>query len=91
MYDLPNDRERNALLRIAAAITGTNSESNANGNRIAGALERLADWFENNTLATGASLPTVTADDNGSTLTVVEGAWAAVAPVESQNDAEPTT
>lgn len=75
MYNYPNDRERAALLRIAAAITGSSDESGANGNRIAGALERLADWFEANTLATGAGLPEVSASDNGAVLKVANGVW----------------
>lgn len=40
-------------------------------------LTRTADGAAWATPSSGSSLPTVTADDNGDVLTVVEGAWAA--------------
>ena len=79
MYNVPYDRERAALIRIANAITGSNDESDANGNRIAYALERLASYFESHTMQTSSELPAVTAANNGNVLTVVNGAWAAAA------------
>ena len=74
MYDLPNDRERAALVRIANALTGSSDESAAGGNRIAYALERIATFLESHVI----SLPTVAGTDEGKILKVnSSGKWAA--------------
>ena len=76
MYNVPNDREREALKRIATAINGT-IDGDAKGNIVAYTLEVLAAWFEEHTMQTAAELPAVTAADNGATLKVIGGKWQA--------------
>ena len=71
MEQLPNDRQRAALIRIANALSGSTSEAEANGDRIAYALERIATFAES-----FVALPTVTAENNGAILKVSGGKWA---------------
>ncbi len=54
---MPYDRERAALIRIANALKD-NDESEANGNRVAFALERIADWSEAASQIWGPMRPT---------------------------------
>ena len=75
MNGVPYNACLDSLARIAKALDG-NNETSASGNRLNDLLDRIADYFEENKPATGASLPAVKAADNGKVLKVVEGAWA---------------
>lgn len=45
--DFPNSRQRDAIIRIAAALMKEpEAPSATNGDRVAAALERIADWCD---------------------------------------------
>ena len=48
-YNIPQDRCRDAVMKIAAAVTGSEKEgSNVQGDRYVAALSRIADYLEDN-------------------------------------------
>ena len=67
----PFNRVIDAVVSIATNLGGTISTHT--GNRLADALEVIANYAKN---LKGGGLPAVTATNNGKVLKVVEGAWA---------------
>ena len=47
-YNIPQDRCRDAVMKIAAAVTGEEEGSNVQGDRYVAALSRIADYLEAN-------------------------------------------
>ena len=64
------------IVTIADALCGTESPAYGGGDMLRHALGRIADYLEDNPVATGDSLPKVTASDNGDVLLVSGGKWA---------------
>lgn len=79
MIENPNDVVVAHLEAIADAICGTEQTTyTGRSDRLRHALERLAEFFDDNTIATGASLPEVKVADAGKILSVgSDGKWGA--------------
>ena len=45
-YHIPQDRCRDAVMKIAAALTGSAEEGDVHGDRYVAALGRIADYLE---------------------------------------------
>ena len=74
-FSKPFSREVELIDRIADAITGTDEVKHPSGNRVNDSLQRIAEYVEDK--GSGAKVPSVTEEDDGKFLRVVDGAWQA--------------